>query len=152
MAARKTAAKKSAAKKAPAKKTPAKKAAKKMAARRADYGTPAEEFVQKLPPAQRTLVEKLRKIVEKDVKGADFVMKWGMPFFMIGDKRICSLGVFKQHIGLVLFAPAEVLDDPDGVLEGGSNSARTLKVRSDGDIQPARISKWLKAVLASASI
>jgi hypothetical protein len=146
MATRKLTAKKTARRKT----APKKAAPKAMAAKRDDFGAATEGYFAQQPAEKRVLLEKLRALVAKGVPDAQSSIKWGVPFYQLNGKSVCSLAAFKEHVGINFFAPPSVLADPKKKLEGGGKSMRMLKVRSAGDIDSASITRWLKATVAAA--
>ena len=132
-------------------KKPMKKSAPGMAAKRDDLGAPVDAYFKQQPPEKRVLLEKLRALVAKGVPGADASIKWGVPFYQLKGKNVCSLAAFKEHVGINFFASPDVLVDPGKKLEGGGKTMRMLKVRRVEDIDSASILRWLKATVAAGS-
>ena len=134
-------------------KTAPKKTMKKSApaAKRSDLGASVDSYFRQQPPEKRALLEKLRALVAKGVPGADASIKWGVPFYQLKGKNVCSLAAFKEHVGINFFASPDVLVDPGKRLEGGGKSMRMLKVRRAEDIDSASILRWLKATVAAGS-
>ena len=134
-------------------KTAVKKTVKKslqtMAAERKNLGAPVDGYFAEQPPEKRALLEKLRALVAKGVPDADATIKWGVPFYQMNGRNVCSLAAFKEHVGINFFASPDVLVDPGKKLEGGGKSMRMLKVRSAEDIDSASILRWLKATVAA---
>ena len=128
-----------------------KKSAPAMAAKRGDLGAPVASYFTQQPPEKRVLLEKLRALVAKGVPGADASIKWGVPFYQLKGKNVCSLAAFKEHVGINFFASPDVLVDPGKKLEGGGKTMRMLKVRRAADIDSASILRWLKATVAASS-
>ena len=128
-----------------------KKSAPAMAAKRDDLGAPVDSYFKQQPPEKRVLLEKLRALVAKGVAGADASIKWGVPFYQLKGKNVCSLAAFKEHVGINFFASPDVLVDPGKKLEGGGKTMRMLKVRRAEDIDSASILRWLKATVAASS-
>ena len=128
-----------------------KKGAPAMAAKRNDLGAPVDSYFAEQPPEKRALLEKLRALVAKGVPGADASIKWGVPFYQMKGRNVCSLAAFKEHVGINFFASPDVLVDPGKKLEGGGKSMRMLKVRRAEDIDSASILRWLKATVAASS-
>ncbi len=128
-----------------------KKSAPAMAAKRKDLGAPVDSYFAQQPLEKRALLEKLRALVAKGVPGADASIKWGVPFYQLKGRNVCSLAAFKEHVGINFFASPDVLVDPGKKLEGGGKSMRMLKVRRAEDIDSASILRWLKATVAASS-
>jgi hypothetical protein len=140
MTARKRAATKSASSaRAPRKVTPA----------RRDLGASTDAYYAAQPPEKRALLEKLRALVLKVVPDAESSIKWGVPFYERNGKSVCAIAAFKEHVGINFFAPPSVFADPGKKLEGGGQSMRMLKVRTEKDIDAASITRWLKATVAA---
>jgi hypothetical protein len=85
------------------------------------------------------------------VPDATASIKWGVPFYQLNGKNVCSIAAFKEHVGINFFASPNVLVDPKKKLEGGGKSMRMLKVRTASDIDSASILRWLKATVAASS-
>lgn len=127
------------------------KTAPTMAAKRKDLGSPVDGYFRDQPADKRALLEKLRALVDKGVPGADASIKWGVPFYQLNGKNVCSLAAFKEHVGITFFASPTVLVDPGKKLEGESKGMRMLKVRRGEDIDSTSITRWLKATVAASS-
>jgi hypothetical protein len=126
-----------------------KTAAKKPAPKKAASGVDTR-YIAEQPADKAALLEKLRALVNKGVPGADVSIKWGVPFYQLNGKNVCSLAAFKEHVGINFFASPTVLVDPNKKLEGGGKTMRMLKVRTASDIDSASILRWLKATVAAA--
>ena len=116
---------------------------------RSDFGGLAEDYFARQAADKRALLEKLHALVMKTVPDATVAIKWGVPVYEKDGRAVCALAAFKEHVGINFFAPPTAFVDPEGRLEGGGKVSRMLKVRSAGDIDPASIRRWLKAVVAS---
>jgi hypothetical protein len=134
---------------------PAKKSAKPTAApkkfgRRADLGAPIDGFFAKQPPHLRPILETLRQMIEEAAPGASSAIKWGMPFYTIGDRMMCALAGFKAHVNLILAGPPGTFADPDGLLEGDGKTGRHLKLRSLDELPRAQVRGWLRTAVKLA--
>jgi hypothetical protein len=126
------------------KKAPAKKPAPKMYAKRADLGAPIDGFFAKQPPALRPILEELRAMVGETAPEATSQIKWGMPFYSIGDEMMCALAGFKAHVNLILPGPPGTYPDPDARLEGDGKTGKHLKLRALDDLPRAAVRDWLR--------
>jgi hypothetical protein len=108
-----------------------------------------DRYFAEQPADRAALLQKLRALVNKAVPDADVSIKWGVPFYQLNGKNVCSLAAFKDFVGINFLAPPSVLVDPKKKLEGGGKTMRMLKVRSASDIDSASIVRWLKAVVAA---
>jgi len=116
---------------------------KKMAPR-ADLGAPIDGFFDKQPPHLRAILVELRGMVEKAAPEASSSLKWGMPFFTVGDNTMCAIAGFKSHVNLILSGPPDAYADPDGLLEGTGKTGRHLKLRSLDELPRAAVTGWLR--------
>jgi hypothetical protein len=145
-AAKKSSAQKSTPKK-PAAKTPA--PAMKYGPRK-DLGAPIDAFFAKQPPHLRPVVEELRKMVEDAAPDASSAIKWGMPFFSVGDAMMCAIAAHKSHVNLILSGPPGTYADPKGLLEGDGKTGRHLKVRVLDELPRAEVRAWLETAALHA--
>jgi hypothetical protein len=117
---------------------------------RADLGAPIDGFFARQPPPTRAILEELRAMVAHAAPEATSAIKWGMPFFSVGDRIMCALAAFKSHVNLILPGPPGTYDDPDGLLEGEGKTGRHLKLRPGQTIPHAAVRGWLKTAAAQA--
>jgi hypothetical protein len=116
----------------------------KMPARRADFGAPIDGFFSKQPPHLRVILEALRALVEQTAPDAIGAIKWGMPFYTIGNESMCALAGFKSHVNLILAGPPGSFADPDGLLEGEGKTGRHLKIRALDELPRTAVREWLR--------
>ena len=106
------------------------------------------KYIADQPAEKRALLEQLRSVVTKTLPAATVELKWGVPIYFVGGKRICALAAFKDFVGINFFAPPAKLTDPKKKLEGAGSTQRMLKVRTAKDIDATSIARWLKAASA----
>jgi uncharacterized protein YdeI (YjbR/CyaY-like superfamily) len=123
--------------------TPKSPAPKKFG-RRADLGAPIDGFFAKQPPHLRPILETLRQMIEEAAPTATSAIKWGMPFYTVGDRMMCALAGFKAHVNLILAGPPGTFADPDGLLEGDGKTGRHLKLRSLDELPRKQVQGWLR--------
>ena len=134
----------------PSMSTAKKKPVAKKPGPRADFGAPIDGFFAKQPPAMRKTLEALRALVEKAAPDATSSIKWGMPFYSIGDGMMCALGAHKAHVNLILSGPPETFPDPEGLLTGDGKTGRRLVLKPGDEIPTAKVQAWLKAAAERA--
>jgi hypothetical protein len=127
-----------------------KKTAARVAARRADYGAPVDGFFAKQAPVQRAILEALRALVLEAAPNATAKLKWGMPFFSVGDEMMCALAGFKSHVNLILPGPEGTYADPKGLLDGEGKTGKHLKLRALADLPRKTVQGWLKTAAKRA--
>ena len=124
------------------KKAPAKK--------RADFGKPIAGFFAKQSPAMRPIAEALRTLIEEAAPDAQAALKWGMPFYSIGDALMAGIGAHKAHVNLILSGPPGTYADPKGLLSGEGKTGTHLKVTSLDELPRAAVKSWLRSAAATA--
>lgn len=108
-------------------------------------GTVAE-FLERLDPDTRPVVEALRRIINDTVPDADVSIKWGQPTW----KRrglLCYIAPGKDHVTLG-FHRGALLDDRHGLLEGAGKSMRHLKLRHLVEIDGPAIRDLVRQAVA----
>ena len=141
----------SAAKKATAKKSAA--PTKRAAARRADFGDSVEGFFATQPPFLFSILYRLHGMVLKVAPEVRATLKWGQPFYALGQEMksmVCAVQAHQHHVSLILMGQPELFDDPKGLLEGGSKMSRHLPLRSADEIPEKDVLRWLRASVKRA--
>ena len=143
--------------KPPSKKPASKKPASKKPAsekpappRRGDFGAKIAGFFSKQPRPLRPILEALRDLVQEAAPDAASSLKWGMPFFMIGNAMMCALGGHKSHVNLILSGPPGTYADPEGRLSGDGKTGRHLKLTAADQIPRDAVRGWLKTAAKRA--
>jgi hypothetical protein len=126
------------------------RAGRAMTTRRADYGAPIDGFFARQPPHLRPILEALRKIVEEAAPDAKASIKWGMPFYTVGDTMMCALGSHKSHVNLILAGPPGAFHDPAGLLAGEGKTGRRLTLRSLEDLPRQAVRGWVRSARKAA--
>ena len=117
---------------------------------RADLGAPIAGFFRKQPSPLRTLLDQLHALIEAAAPDARSSIKWGMPFYMIGDEIVCALGGHKSHVNLILSGRPGTFADPGGLLSGDGKTGRHLKLTRLADLPHDAVRGWLRVAAARA--
>lgn len=125
-------------------------APRKKPAPRADLGKPIDGFFKRQAAALQPVARALRALIESAAPEARSSIKWGMPFFMIGDSMVCAIGAHKAHVNLILSGPPGTFSDPDGLLSGDGKTGRHLKLTANDTIPTAAVRGWLRTAVARA--
>ena len=125
-------------------------AARKKPGPRADLGKPIDGFFKRQAAALQPIARALRALIESAAPEARSSIKWGMPFFMIGDSMVCAIGAHKAHVNLILSGPPGTFSDPDGLLSGDGKTGRHLKLTANDTIPTAAVRGWLRTAVARA--
>ncbi len=102
---------------------------------RAKPASQVDTYVKKLPPDTRAVVETLRRLIFAVAPHAYEDLKWGQPWY-VGNKGVCYIAAFKDHVNLG-FARGAELPDPAGRVEGTGKGMRHVKIRSAKEIDAA---------------
>ncbi|MBL8627481.1 MAG: DUF1801 domain-containing protein [Myxococcales bacterium] len=124
--------------------------ARKKPAPRADLGKPIDGFFKRQSAALQPIARALRALIESAAPEARSSIKWGMPFFMIGDSMVCAIGAHKAHVNLILSGPPGTFSDPDGLLSGDGKTGRHLKLTASDTLPTAAVRGWLRTAVARA--
>jgi hypothetical protein len=119
--------------------------------RRADFGAPIEEFLEKQPLFARLIVEELRALIHLAAPEARSSLKWGMPFFSLNGTTFCAITAHKAHVNLVLYGPRDAYDDPDGLLGGTGKAGYHYRVTSLDALPRDRVLDWLRTAAGLAA-
>jgi hypothetical protein len=111
--------------------------------RRADFGAGIDAYVGKLSPPTRQIVEAMVGLVQRAVPAATAEIKWGMPVFS-KDGLLCYLRGGASYVRFGFYDHVGEMDDPEGQLEGSSESGGHVKLRSVDDIDEGRFTSWLQ--------
>lgn len=114
------------------------------APKRKDFGKSIDSFFDKQPPNLRAILVELRAIVEKAAPDASSSIKWGMPFYQLGDNMFAALGAHKAHVNLILWGPPSAFADPKGRLTGDGKMGRHLKLTDVVDLPRTDVTRWVK--------
>ena len=104
----------------------------------------AEQYVGKLDSPLKEIVKELRKIVMNHSSDIKEEMKWNVPTYSI-NKNICSIMAHKKHVNFQIFRGAHIKDAKE--LEGTGKDMRHLKFSTLGEVEEAKMEKYLKQAI-----
>jgi hypothetical protein len=100
-----------------------------------------EEYIQKLPEAQRAIASALDSLVRKALPDAQASIKWSQPVYSTTGP-CCFIKAHKQHVAFGFWWGAKI-DDTHAILEGSGDKMRHIKVRDLSDIYAAKFSYYV---------
>ena len=100
-----------------------------------------DDWLGELPPSNRAIAERLRKLIGGAAPALTETIKWGNPAY-VGNGNVCYLASGRDYVSLGFFK-ATSLDDPSGLLEGTGKSMRHVKVHSP-ELQRAALGALVK--------
>ncbi len=95
------------------------------------------------PPAQQSILAKLRRLVQASAPGVIEEFKWSRPCYSTSRGLFCYLQSAKNHVTLG-FQKGAMLDDPLGLLEGSGKELRNTKFRAVADIDERAVRALLE--------
>jgi uncharacterized protein YdhG (YjbR/CyaY superfamily) len=120
--------------------------------RRADFGAPIEDFLEKQPAFARAILDELRALISEVAPEAQASLKWGMPFFTLNGKMFCALTAHKAHVNLVLYGPKEAYSDPERRLAGTGKAGYHLRIESVESLPREQVRAWLETAAGLATV
>ena len=71
----------------------------------------------------------------------------GYPTACVADAAFAYVNAFRAHVNVGFFRGAEIAD-PEGLLEGSGKLMRHVKLRPDGDVNTAALTRLIEAAYA----
>jgi len=89
-----------------------------------------DEYVARLPAAQRAPLERVRALVARAVPDAEEGTSYGMPAFLYGGRPLIGFRAARQHLSVFPFSPA-VVEAVKDRLPGFDTSKGTIRFTPD---------------------
>jgi uncharacterized protein YdhG (YjbR/CyaY superfamily) len=106
-----------------------------------------DEYIAAIPAEQRTVLEKLRKLIVSIAPDADESISYGIPTYKLGGKPLVYFGTAKKHFALYAISGA-VRENYRDNLAGYAMSKGTIRFPLDEPFPAALIKKLVEAQLA----
>jgi len=112
---------------------------KPMVARRDDLGQDVTVYFASLGASQRSLAERLDRIVRAAAPMASAAIKWGMPVY---EHRgmLCYIRARPNYVTFGFYEQGTSLSDPKGLLEGTGDNMRHIKLAGEGGMDDEYLS------------
>jgi len=109
-------------------------------------GSSVDEYVSKVVPWQRTVIEKLREVVKSAAPHASESIKWGQPVY----EHKGPFSYIKAHAGHVNFGfwRGAELDDPKRVLQGEGERMRHVRILETHALDEVVLAALVKQAVA----
>jgi hypothetical protein len=104
-----------------------------------------DSLIASLPPVQRTIAVKLRRLINAASPALTEEVKWGYPTYLAGG-FVCAIMPMRETVNFVLHRGAE-LDDPQKLIEGTGKSMRHIKLRKPADIKSRAFAKFIRETI-----
>lgn len=101
------------------------------------------EYINNAPQNQKEIMEILRKLIHENGRNVREEFKWSRPIFK-SDKDFSYFQVNKNHLNFGFYNGVELLNDPDGILQGTGKTMRHIKLKSTSDINLKLLAEWIK--------
>jgi hypothetical protein len=100
------------------------------------------EYVARLPPQQRQIVESLRRLVKDAAPDAVESFKWAQPVFE-SNGPFAYIKAHREHVNFGFWRGLEV-DGGRGILESGGEKMAHVKLREPRDVKIAEFKALVK--------
>jgi hypothetical protein len=107
------------------------------------------EDIRLLSETNYEIVEAVRTMVKKSIKGTTEEVKYGGILFSSG-VQFCGVFAYKEHVSVEFGSGAKIKDDL-GYLEGSGKGRRHLKFRSLKDIKSKMLAQYVLLAHRAAS-
>ena len=104
-----------------------------------------DDYIAGLDGWQSDAVSSVRDIVNRSAPKAASSIKWSQPVFE-QDGPFCYIRAFKNHVNFGFWRGAE-LPDPAGLLQGGGEKMRHIKLSSTADIAPEAFAALIESAV-----
>ncbi|MGI8407063.1 MAG: iron chaperone [Actinomycetota bacterium] len=102
-----------------------------------------EAYLEGVTEAQRTALEKLRRIITDVVPDATETIRYGMPTFKYHGKTVAHFAAFKNHCSLFP-ASGTVFEKLEGELKSFRTSKGTVQFTPDNELPESLVRKILQ--------
>lgn len=101
-----------------------------------------DEYVRGLPPGQAEIVSALRGLIRNSAPRAVETLKWAQPVYeQLGP--MIFIKAHKTHVNFGFWRGAEMAD-PAGLLQGGGDRMRHIKLASLQDLRPKAFKAFVR--------
>ncbi|HEY1959057.1 MAG TPA: DUF1801 domain-containing protein [Polyangiaceae bacterium] len=109
-------------------------------------GSSVDEYVSKVVPWQRTVIEKLRNVVKAAAPSASESIKWGQPVYE-HKGPFSYIKAHATHVNFGFWRGAE-LDDPKRVLQGEGERMRHVRILETHALDELTLAALVKQAVA----
>jgi len=108
-----------------------------------------DAYLARLPLPARVLADELRALVHRHAPGAREAIRYGVPFFLLGDEPLCYVSAARTHVTFG-FAQGDRIADASGRLVGtGRSPIRKATLALDEPVPP-EAAAWVAQAAALA--
>ena len=93
-----------------------------------------DAYIGRAAPFAQPVLAHLRGVVHAGCPGCIETIKWGMPFFMHGDRNLAHMAAFKQHCAFGFWRGREVADQG----KAGEAMGQFGRITALADLPPRR--------------
>lgn len=104
-----------------------------------------EHWLSRLAPAPRAALEKLRGQIRKAAPGAEEVISYGQPTFLLHG-HLVAFGAFKKHLSFFPMSSTLIAKYPEAA--AFATSSGTMQFQPEKPIPAALVAKLVKARIA----
>ena len=104
------------------------------------------EYLAAQPPGNRRIILALRRFVKRVAPDLEESVKWGNGCWLLGKRPISYVYSAPDHLQFGFFAGSR-LEDPKGLLQGGGQHVRHIKLRKASEIDERACAALLRQAL-----
>ena len=111
--------------------------------------TRVDEYIDALPPWQREVAQRVRRLVhEADPEVEETIKRGRQPYFVL-QGNICALLGTKRHLDVFVYDP--IAPDPHGLINQGRDNAtaRGIQIGPDDVLDETALLQLFRAVIAN---
>lgn len=108
-----------------------------------------DDYLAKISPDMRAMLEDLRKVIGKAAPEAVEAISYGIPAFKLNGKPLVSFGAAQKHCGFYVMSPA-VMEAHAAELEAYDSTKGAIRFPVAKPLPKALITKLVKARIAES--
>ncbi len=102
---------------------------------------PVKAYIAGLPASKRAIVQRFDDLAARTLPGLQRSIKWGMPFYGVGNGWFVSCGAFADHVKVSFLNGASLRPVPP---VGTAKYVRGLDLESADELDERQVASWLQ--------
>ena len=109
---------------------------------------PVFVYIRGLPQPQRAIAERIDALAARTLPALQRSIKWGMPFYGVGDGWCFSCGGFAGHVKLTFLRGTALEPVPPMAPIGMGKDSRGVDLESVDDLDERQAASWMRQATA----
>jgi hypothetical protein len=108
-----------------------------------------DAFINRLPPWQRDVCSRVRRLIHAAEPGIEEVIKRGDRPYFVCQGNVCALQATKDHVNVFVYDP--IAPDPGRIINQGqgNRTARSIQIFEHDELDEAAFLALVRAVVAN---